>query len=176
MDSMLFLALKLSREREADMDIADLITRLEKSEGPSRELDAEIGVLFDIRPDWLKQSQGEMWLDKENRTIRWRDARIKKSVGNVPAWDLYDWSESKVPSFTGSVDAAIALCERVLPRWTICFEVTDGIAKDVYLIGPEYRDDRPEQNASPPIGGKPTAIALCIAILIAVQRVKEQQP
>lgn len=145
------------------MDIADLINRLEKSEGPSRKLNADI---LEITGGCAHRETEYYCIEDGNDT----DSGFTcKRCGK----DTYG---ERVPAFTGSVDAAIALCERVLPGWTIYFEATDGIAKDVYLIGPEYRDDRPEQNASPSIGGKPTAIALCIAILIAVQRVKEQQP
>lgn len=101
-----------------ETDIDTLIRRLEKSEGPSRELDAELVILFDIRPAWLQRSKGEIWLDKQHYCIRWKDGRSKRpSPGNPPAWYLLGKGDERAPALTGSVDAAIALCERVLPRY-----------------------------------------------------------
>ncbi len=46
-------------------------------------------------------------------------------------------------------------------------EATDGIAEDLYLLGPLYRDDQPENHSSRPVGGKPIALAICLAALRA---------
>jgi len=84
----------------------DLITRLEK-EGGSRELDAAITCALRVAPpDWLNES----FFDPK---VTWRG----DDFGGV---GLFSESGRKILSFhaapiTQSLDAAIALCERVLP-------------------------------------------------------------
>src|SRR6202022_60519 len=77
----------------------------EKSMGPDRELDALIVVALDLKPDWLKKSVGELWVDKRNAdliSVRFRDSCIKnRGPGNPPIGDF--------ASFTGSIDAAVTL-------------------------------------------------------------------
>jgi hypothetical protein len=177
--------------------ITEIINRLEKSEAPDRELDAEIAIAFDIRPDWLLKGTGEMWLDKENRCIRWKDGDIRKrGFGNPVAWYFGDHGE-RIPFFTGSVDAAIALCERVLPGWGHClgtcwvsddarvfpdynspthgqrlkerFAVKVGAEREKWAEEVEWVDFT-DVALSPPRG---LAIALCLSILIAVRKIEE---
>jgi hypothetical protein len=75
--------------------------------------------------------------------------------------------EINTAPYTRSVDATIALCERVLPGWRLCFEAVNGKADDLYILGPDYRDDQPWLNSSKPIAGKPIALAICLAVLQA---------
>lgn len=79
--------------------MTDLITRLSKLDAPDREVDAEIYILFNIPAE--------------------RAGRIDYSNGMVGWWpkDGPYVSAVTVPAFTASVDAAIALAERVLPGW-----------------------------------------------------------
>lgn len=89
----------------------------------------------------------------------------RREDGTIP-------ENSTFPCFTTSVDAAIALQEQCLPGWRLCFDAVDGVANDLYLLGPNYRDDQPEQNSSPPIAGKPIALAICLAVLMAKESEK----
>ena len=76
-----------------------LTERLSKLDGPNRRLDREIHILFFVPDD-------------------------KKSTVEWDHFGIYSWSPSpdhavidKVPTYTASVEAAIALAERVLPGW-----------------------------------------------------------
>ncbi|MGI8390495.1 hypothetical protein [Brucella anthropi] len=78
---------------------SDLITRLSKLDAPDREVDAEIAVLFSGDPDAyvVRPNEGAMFT-------------------HVPGWFATGDNKShKSQAYTSSVDAAIALAERVLP-------------------------------------------------------------
>lgn len=79
--------------------MTNLITRLSKLDAPDREVDAEIYILFNIPAE--------------------RAGRIDYSNGMVGWWpkDGPYVSAVTVPAYTASVDAVIALAERVLPGW-----------------------------------------------------------
>lgn len=64
--------------------LAELIERLEKAEGPSRELDADIAVELGL-------------------------------VASREWWSTDYIKNGMIHNFTGSLDAAVALAERVLP-------------------------------------------------------------
>lgn len=85
-------------------DIPALIARLERAKAGSRELDAQIVVALDLRPDWCKPD-GELWIDKSEAgepVIRIHDPRIgRRGGGNVPV--------GTYPHFTESLDAAATL-------------------------------------------------------------------
>jgi hypothetical protein len=179
------------------MKISTLIRLLEKCEGPDSNLDAEIAVQLDIRPQWLTGAVGELWFCKEEHAVLWRDERMRRGRGNPTAWNTLYSGENKIPSFTGSVDVAIALCERVLPGWGYCLG-TCWVSDDARVF-PDYNSPthgqqlkerfavkvgaEPEKWAeevewvdftdialSPPRG---LAIALCLSILIAVRKIEE---
>lgn len=76
-----------------------LIDRLSKLDGPDREVDAEIAVHL-------------LGYTRVNRMEKWPEAK--------PIWDFYEGEPFNsngvfIPKYTASVDAAIALAERVLP-------------------------------------------------------------
>lgn len=82
--------------------LADLIERLEKLEGPDRETDQAIDLFFNPTasvwsPKW--------WSGAPNEFLIW---------GSEEAGDL-DYRH--IDDLTSSLDAAIALVERVLPGW-----------------------------------------------------------
>ena len=87
--------------------MSDLITRLEEAAEGSRELDAEI-------------SQALMF----PTMLRWGDHHWRR--GHVGGW-------TTLPSFTTSLDAALALAERVLPgsMWGFQQNTTDPAHPDV---------------------------------------------
>lgn len=114
-----------------------LIDRLSKLDGPSRRLDHEMHILFFV-PD-----------DKKN-TVEWNH------------FGSYSWSPSpdhvmidKVPAYTSSVDAAVALAEKVLPGWKW---YAGNWNVHAAVLSPDRNNDQRAVAATP-------AIALCIAVL-----------
>ena len=145
------------------MTKADLIARLEK-EGGSRELDAEVfaATSADHTTYWsLKRYQTGH--EKFLRGCKMDGLAIGPTgcgtIGSVSA-----------PNLTTSLDAAIALCERVLPGWSIELEYAPnaGVAK-VELFEPvAIHPNDSEGYAHHP------ATALCIAILEALRALEDQ--
>lgn len=135
-----------------------LIASLRRAIEGSRELDAEIVVALDLRPEWLPAG-GELWVDRETPpgmapTVRFRDGRIKKrSPGNPPAGDY--------ARYTTSVDAALTLAPEganchgyeLDPKGVEAFISRNCVASGHWIS----------------LGHHPTspAIALCIAALKA---------
>ncbi|NKX16248.1 hypothetical protein [Brucella pseudogrignonensis] len=125
-----------------------LIDRLSKLDGSNRRLDHEMHILFFV-PD-----------DKRD-TVEWNH------------FGSYSWSPSpdhvmidKVPAYTASVDAAIALAERVLPGW-----VFDNVGQDYEGFPGGYKSfgwTVEMVNGKRVQGQAPTLpMAICIAILRA---------
>jgi hypothetical protein len=50
-----------------------------------------------------------------SRGLDWEIDRLFPSLGTPPA---YEWPVELIPAFSRSLDAALALAERVLPGWT----------------------------------------------------------
>lgn len=119
----------------------DLIKRLEEATGPCRELDARLLL-------WEHPSLG---------SYPWMQTSIGK-------WIRKDGNASIVsaPNVTSSIDAAVALAERVLPGWG--FKLT---------MGEGYRHAQAVMHRSHPTNKQVVAehdvlpLALCIAILKA---------
>lgn len=135
------------------MTHADLIERLKAAECGSRELDAELFWLFD-----RKGAERCYW----NAACGLRGAlpddwnRIPLGLGGFAVVCL-------APRYTESVDAALAMAERVLPGWFVGLQQNRGDVPpwSAYLSPPEPREDDIEHDAASP------ALALCIAILRA---------
>ncbi|NNH59500.1 hypothetical protein HLI01_22455 [Rhizobium laguerreae] len=130
-----------------------MIEALEKANGPSRELDEAIAITV-------------LGMSKRNRLAEYPDVD--------PVWEIRDGKTYGSPAvmidrFTASVDDALRLLNQKFPGWRICFEAVDGIAYDLFILGPLYRDDYPERESSPPIAGKPIAMALVLAAIKALQ-------
>lgn len=82
-------------------DLSELVERLRKATGPDRELDAAI---------WLVDEGYEKRGGFNPSTVFWTQVQDGFAMeGNSPM--------RSVPKFTASVDAALALVERVLPGW-----------------------------------------------------------
>lgn len=149
-----------------------LITRLEEAAEGSRELDARIWMaLNDPEPANYFAGVGmEMWFDGTPREV------LSTSSGLSATHEL----KPAMGKVTTSLDAALALAERVLPRWGFdcgqparmgehggrpwadCWPpVEDGEVVAFKLGGP--RPTHRHSNAATP------ALALCTAILKAVQ-------
>jgi hypothetical protein len=86
-------------------DLSSLIARLEKAEGPSREIDVEIMNTVDPRsPDEKRLFDGQIY------PASWG------AVGQICDQIRYF---VEAPCLTSSIDAAVSLAERVLRGWTI---------------------------------------------------------
>jgi hypothetical protein len=127
--------------------MTDLIKRLEEAEAGSRELDAAIADLFNPVPDQYDGFAG-----------RW------PFVEGSPFSD-------QTPPVTTSLDAALALAERVLPGWgwEISHDDCNGnyyawVGKDFYLHGPQEHLRGIQESP---------ALALCIAVLKATDTGRE---
>ncbi|SOC45718.1 hypothetical protein SAMN05892877_117107 [Rhizobium subbaraonis] len=144
---------RTSKQIAADK-LDELIERLEKAEGPDRELDSRI---------WLETSPGVT-------------RSVQHVVSATGAWPPYDIDETRdetgrlitVPSFTASLDAAVELAERVLPgcRWG----VTQGDTPEDDFQGNVWPGVQPYQADFDVFGyHKSAPLALCLAILKAVR-------
>ena len=132
-----------------------LIERLEAAGEWSRELDAEIAVWSAYRG-----------------AVRIVDAREESIFRHQPGWcrDANDIS-ILAPNYTTSLDAALALAERVLPGWEFGTYIsrpdvhgnrqTKIEARRWQDVAPEYAFACASSSARTP------ALALCIAILKA---------
>lgn len=102
--------------------IADLIDRMEKLEGPDREVDADLDVaLFGGETVW-KQANYTMESYPASRRLS------KYHVGG--------FANEHVPIYTASLDAAAALVERVLPGWW--WKVGTCCVSDDACIAPDF--------------------------------------
>lgn len=154
------------------MSLSDLIARVEGAGGPDRALDAEIVVQFDIRPDWLKDSPGILWVGPDGDVLY--SYNNKKSRGNPSAWYLTDFYPGKqIPFYTASLDAAVALAERVLPGWS--WEVRKsgfGTPAQANLWNPR-KSPAPDNNYRVDHESGCAPLALVTATLKAVQAQRE---
>lgn len=135
-------------------NLTTLIAKLEAAKGPSRELDAEIAATFHYvshMPDWVNNWSGKWEAAKSGRVYLMEDS------GNRGPNFISD-------SFTDSIDAAVALSERVLPGWDWGSHSfgEDGAHGEVWKHG--WHDDTVIYGAH-----SSPAIALVIAILRAKQ-------
>lgn len=130
-------------------DIDALIERLEKAEGPSRELDAEIAVALRVSPQpgnnnhWAVKNFSWWTASKSGRVY----AMHTKTNQRGPHWQSLE--------YTSSIDAALTLLGDD-PEWSIerCHYDLHGCYRAVVLVGGEAMHMKP-------------AIALCIAALRA---------
>lgn len=77
-------------------NLTPLLSRVEEATGPDRELDRDIAEHF--YPEILT---------REHRVV----------VGGQFAWQHPTYGLTRCEHYTASLDAALALCERVLPGW-----------------------------------------------------------
>lgn len=117
-------------------DLENLIARVERLEGPSREVDCAIAQCI-IPDDWRETTDDIGKPMKINRAFYHQNMLMETRP-------------------TASLDAAIALCERVLPGEGIVLE-THGKNRAGIGVSGKY----PSSGATP-------AIALCLATLRAL--------
>jgi len=148
--------------------MSTLIDRLSKLDAPDREVDAEIAFAtghFDYK---LKYGFENCRIERgQNRTNDWVEVFVKDK-GTLIYSEPY-------PHVTASVDAAIALAERVLPGWTFEHIGQDyirarGLDNDVMPMGWTVEISDGSQTIQ---GQAPTLpLAICIALLRAKEASK----
>lgn len=126
-----------------------LIEKLEAADGPSRELDAEIhDALHSSHMAFNSGNQG--W----------------KVLAGDPRSPTREYFE--LPAYTSSLDAAVALVERVLPE--VEFDI-NGYRK--FYSAVVYTGGGPQNEVG--AQGKHPALALCIALLKALEAREESE-
>ena len=92
------------------IELGALISDLELLDGPSREMDARIGHLLDLRADDFGDVSFRGYVDAFGGDFK----RIGAFLNRGQSF----WA-TELPHYTASIDAAIALAERVLQgKWT----------------------------------------------------------
>lgn len=91
----------MTPERKAAL--LDLLARVEKAEGPDREIDADVVMALE-RPD-----NGAFWA--------WRGMQPKGVQDRALVDVQREYALRRSPACSASIDAALALVERVLPEW-----------------------------------------------------------
>lgn len=86
-------------------DYSELLSRIEQASGPDREIDADIDVLL---------FGGETVWKQANYTMEMYPASRRASKSHIGGF-----ANEHVPLYTASLDATVALVERMLPGWTI---------------------------------------------------------
>jgi hypothetical protein len=126
--------------------MTDLIKRLKEAETGSRELDA---LMWPLHPGF-----------KRMRGTHFHDDDKEKA-----------WRAIAAPAYTTSLDAALALAERVLPGWSWMVRHyaagQGGRGWTAYVCKPDT-----DLVSAGPVGSSP-ALALCIAILKATDTGRE---
>lgn len=125
--------------------IAELIERLEKAEGPDREIDADLVCVC---------CQGAL-------VSQYIASDAEPSVFHAHALGLSDRSD--VPAYTSSLDAALSLVERKLPgvHWSVSNAAVKPRA-NVWMPQPTRPIMGPYSSGATP------ALAVCLALLRAL--------
>lgn len=96
-------------------DLKDLIARCERATGGDRELDVRLyAELLDDR-DIIER---ETWITGRSRQPPHDECALGRiDPGKVQRNFTAAFHAPEIPAYTSSIDAALALCERVLPGW-----------------------------------------------------------
>lgn len=132
------------------MTLSEIIERLEKAECGDRKLDLTIMNLLAPRAE-----------DEKHLVMG-------KLLG--AKWGAYGHMANQIeyfieaPKITSSVDAAIALAEKALPKWSISLGLSEWYKFPVVTMGRSY-----PTNKSVAVEHHTAPLALCLAILKAKQ-------
>ena len=125
----------------------DIINHLEKAEGPSHEIDA---IIVSMDGFQIKRERNRAWRYGDRNTQKWYN----------------------IPSYTASLDAAVALVERMLPGWTIANIGQD----DGKTWHAELRKGHKTSYSTVKLAGAAvSAIALLLALFRALQAQEESE-
>lgn len=134
----------------ARADLDRLLADVEGARGPDRLLDARVGSLL---------------LPHGARHCLPNEMCPGQVLQHFPRGRMNVWT---TPSYTASLDAALALVERVLPGWRRCLEEVEPGAR--WWAGVKPPDDTTSGYRGDRFAYAPTpALALCAALLRALQ-------
>lgn len=112
-----------------------LLERVEKAEGPDREIDAELHVAL-VKPEQRADDLRYFRVPSANM-----DHMEMCAPGTYWLKERSGASLQTAPKYTTSIDAALSLVERVLPGWTRAVDATVPRAGiDVELFPPHIDD------------------------------------
>lgn len=130
-----------SCRQTANSELQSLLERVEKEKGTDREIDADLDVAL---------RGGEIQWRQANYTMDMHPVARRPSGNHLGGYE-----HEHVPLYTASIDAALALAERVLPGWD--YEITGIRAHGaVAILWKEgWRDDweraTRSESATPPL-------------------------
>lgn len=144
------------------MTIEELIERLEKAAGPDRELDVAIAVAIDGYVLEKRERDRKLWLYREESGPRYYGRKD-------PEYGV----SGEYPRLTSSIDAAVALCVRVLPGmyWSITQGVIGNSPQE--FDASVWEEDAPWDALQHRGVHKSAPIALLLAILRAKDRLDD---
>lgn len=150
-------------------DLRALIERVEKLDGPSREVDARLAVVGGYVVMKGTDERGYSFFQSPVKRGDWAFLSGCKD-GIDDAYRALGKCLS-TPSFTASLDAAIALCERVLPGWFWRVGRTSLFPNGWAYISRMHPDHCTEKDEASCSDGKAAtpAIALVLATLRALE-------
>lgn len=126
------------------MELEQLLERVKVAKGPDRELDADIAAALGFK-------------------IEWKQANYTLEMYPVITWPP---GREPCPQFTTSIDAALALVERVLPgfQWLIRNDETRGFFANLH----EPHKSPNQGHWSAPCWAATPALAILSALLTAL--------
>ena len=132
------------------MTLPELIKALEDATGPNRELDIAImSALCPLSEPFMLIGPMGVY------------TKLPQAWGSTGLCVKDNTHQVEAPKVTASVDAAIALCERVLPDWVW------GISKIGHALLYEKTDSEKGYGEKIKVDHPVPAIALCLAVLRA---------
>lgn len=138
-------------------NLSSLIARLEKAEGPDRELDCQIAFATGHFDTKLRFGLEGSWIERgSKRDDEWVDVHVRNK-GTLIYSEHY-------PAYTSSIDAAVSLAERVLPALS-------KIQPQTYVGGEFHHCEIETDDGDFEAHNRPNAaIAICLATLRALDQ------
>ena len=134
-----------------------LVDRVKGLVGPDREVDCLIWAHFDGR---TVREEDNAILARNNRPPHDECLLGRIDPGKHQRNFTEAWARPPVPNYTGSIDAAVALIERVMPKWRWTLYGPNGKNSTVCFSPPVLSKEDDIWSTAPP-----PALALLIALL-----------
>lgn len=151
-------------------DIDEMVVRVGKAHCADRAIDLALHALFE-RPGWtIEKIEYGLMGDR----ITWGPV-TDSTAGDWPHEYCGDW-----PRYTASIDAALALVEKVLPGWGLNIFLCEAEAKQLRpAIVSMFKKGAGQHHASPEFEFEASGATIPLAILSALLsalRAKRQEP